>query len=101
MEVRLATVAAPGRTNEDYAFAIGDLVAVLDGVTETDGIDSGCSHGPAWYVRRLATQLCAAYTTTPSTELPQLLATAIDAVRGDHGNRCDLTNPATPAATVC
>jgi hypothetical protein len=52
MEVRLARVAAPDRANEDYALAVGDLVAVFDGVTLREGIDSGCVHGPAWYVRR-------------------------------------------------
>ncbi len=101
MEIRLATVAAPGRANEDYALAVGDLVAVFDGVTQPDGVGTGCVHGPAWYVRRLATRLCAAYAAAPSTALPQLLADAIDAVRGDHGGRCDLVHPRTPASTVC
>src|SRR2546423_15038202 len=100
MEVRLATVAAPGRANEDYAFGIGGLVAVLDGVTQPEGIDSGCIGGPAWYVRRLAAQLCLAYTASPAAALPQLLADAIDAVRGDHSGRCDLAHPGTPASTV-
>src|SRR2546423_943457 len=101
MEVRLATVAAPGRANEDYALAVGGLVAVFDGVTQPDGVDSGCLHGPAWYVRRLAASLCVAYTAAPAAALPQLLADAIDAVRGDHSDRCDLAHPGTPASTVC
>ncbi len=101
MDVRLATIAAPGRTNEDYAIAIGNLVAVFDGVTQPDGIGSGCVHSPTWYVRRLVARLYAAYTSTPEAVVTQLLADAIDAVRGDHGGQCDLRHPATPASTVC
>src|SRR2546430_8328643 len=59
MEVRLASIAAPGRPNEDYALAVGDLVAVFDGVTQPDGVVNGCVHGPAWYVRRLVAHLYA------------------------------------------
>ncbi len=101
MEVRFATVAAPGCTNEDYALAVGNLVAVFDGVTQPHGIDTGCVHGPAWYVRRLVAHLYSAYSANPETALPPMLADAIDAVRDDHGGRCDLTNPATAASTVC
>jgi hypothetical protein len=101
MEVRLATVAAPGRANEDYALTVGDLVAVFDGVTQPEGLANGCEHGPAWYVRRLAARLCAAYAAAPTVGLSHLLAEAIEAVRGDHGGGCDLSHPGTPAATVC
>lgn len=102
MEVRLASAGAPDRpTNEDYAFAVGDLVGVLDGVTEPSGLDTGCVHDPAWYVRHLAGSLAQAYSTEPDAQLDHLLATAITAVRADHGGSCDLGNPATPAATVC
>ncbi|GII25350.1 hypothetical protein [Planosporangium mesophilum] len=102
MEVRLASVAAPGRpVNEDHAFAYGDLVGVLDGVTEDPGLDSGCRHGPAWYVRRLATRLGQAHDAMPTASLAQLLAVAIDGLRRDHGDGCDLTCPRTPASTVC
>jgi hypothetical protein len=101
MEVRFATVAAPGRTNEDYALAVRNLVAVFDGVTQPDGMDTGCVHGTAWYVRRLVAHLYAGHAANSETALPQLLTDAIDAVRGDHGGRCDLANPATPASTVC
>ncbi|HKT01336.1 MAG TPA: hypothetical protein VJT31_17565 [Rugosimonospora sp.] len=101
-EVRLACEPAPGRdVNEDAAFVVGELVGVLDGVTRADGMDDGCSHGPAWYVQRLAGHLGAAYTAAPAADLPTLLATAIDAVRGDHAGTCDLSRPSTPAAAVC
>src|SRR5947208_12216140 len=102
MEVRLATAAAPGRAaNEDYALAVGNFVAVFDGVTEPEGQDTGCIHGPSWYVRRLAARFAAAYTADPTRSLPHLLADAIDGVRADHGSDCDLRQPATPASTVC
>lgn len=101
MEVRLATEAAPGRpANEDAALAVGALVAVFDGVTQPAGIDVGCKHGPAWYVRQLVARLTAAYTTAPAETLPALLASAIEAVRADHGGGCDLGHPGTPAASV-
>ena len=49
---------APGRpVNEDYAFAVPGLVGVLDGVSDPVGLDTGCVHGTAWYVRRLAARI--------------------------------------------
>ncbi|GAA4718978.1 hypothetical protein [Phytohabitans rumicis] len=101
MEVRFATEAAPGRpVNEDAALAVGSLVAVFDGVTQPDGLDTGCPHGPAWYVQRLAARLVEAYLARPVESLPHLLASAIESVRADHGGGCDLSHPGTPAASV-
>jgi hypothetical protein len=102
MEVRLATEAAPGRpVNEDYALAVGDLVAVFDGVTQPVGVDVGCTHGPAWYVRRLTARLTEVYLSRPDESLPEILASAIEAVHPDHGGTCDLSHPGTPAASLC
>ncbi|MEV6847691.1 hypothetical protein [Actinoplanes sp. NPDC051411] len=102
MDVRLSTQAAPDRiTNEDGVLAIGALVAVFDGVTQPSTVDSGCSHGPAWYVRRLAARLALAYADAPEDPLPDLLAHAIGDVADEHRATCDLTRPATPASTVC
>jgi len=101
MEVRFATEAGPGRrVNEDTAFAVGSLVAVFDGVTQPIGLDTGCPHGPAWFVQRLAARLIEAYLALPTEPLQPLLASAIEAVRGDHGGGCDLNHPGTPAASV-
>src|SRR5687768_14703020 len=101
MEVRFATEAAPGRrVNEDTALAVGSLVAVFDGVTQPTGLDTGCAHGPAWFVQRLAARLIEAYLARPTEPLRPLLASAIEAVRGDHGSGCDLSHPGTPAASV-
>ncbi|MCP2327324.1 hypothetical protein HDA40_005831 [Hamadaea flava] len=101
IEVRSATAAAPGRPeNEDAVFQVGNLVGVLDGVTQADGVDSGCIHGAAWYVRRLARRLAEQHSADPAKPLKEILAEAISAVRDDHPD-CDLTAPTTPAATVC
>lgn len=100
MRVTLASEPAPGRpANEDHAFRAGDLVGVLDGVTNPPGMESGCVHGPAWYVRRLADHL-ARTAADPAAPLTDGLAAAIEATREDHGGGCDLGHPNTPAATV-
>jgi hypothetical protein len=101
VEVRLASLAAPdGTENEDYIVALPQLVGVFDGVTAPAGLETGCVHGPAWYVRRLATQLARRYASGPQEALPELLAGAIQDVRPDHDGRCDLNHPGTPASTV-
>ena len=99
MRVEVVTEAAPGRAaNEDHAFHSGDLVGVLDGVTVPAGVDSGCVHGPAWYVRQLAGHL--ERTATGSRSLVDGLAAAIESVRVDHGGVCDPDHPNTPAASL-
>jgi hypothetical protein len=101
IEVRMCSEPAPGRpVNEDACVAVDGLVAVLDGVTEAPGVDTGCRHGSAWYTRRLAARLVREYLKHPGGALTGLLAAAIDAVRADHGGGCDLDRPATPAAAV-
>lgn len=100
MRVTLASEPAPGRpANEDHAFRAGGLVGVLDGVTIPPGVESGCVHGPAWYVHRLAEHL-ARTAVDPAVPLTDGLAAAIEATRVDHGGGCDLGHPNTPAATV-
>jgi hypothetical protein len=102
IEVRLASEPVPGGgPNEDSAFAVPGLVGVFDGVTVLEGMDTGCVHGPAWYVRMLQARLIQAHAADPGGELAALLATAISQVRDAHGGRCDLTHPGTPASTVC
>ena len=102
MEVRLLSEGAPGGSvNEDYVFAVGGLVGVLDGATSPPEVETGCLHSPAWYVRRLAAQLSYVYTDDSRASLTQLLSAAIEGVRADHGSGCDLGHPGTPAATVC
>lgn len=52
-------------------------------------------------MRHLAAWLAAAYVGSREAPLTQHLAEAIENVRRDHGGRCDLDHPGTPARTVC
>jgi hypothetical protein len=102
MRVWSAGEPAPGQPeSEDRIFLYGPLVGVLDGATVPAGFETGCVHGPAWYVRRLAARIGLAAADRPATPLAGLLATAILAVRADHADRCDLAHPGTPSTTVC
>jgi hypothetical protein len=100
--VRLACVKSPDAPkNEDFGFAVPGLVGVLDGVTVPPGLETGCEHGPAWYVGRLAAGIVGGWVTDRDSSLVDLLASAIATVAGEHGGRCDLSHPGTPASTVC
>ncbi|GIJ36742.1 hypothetical protein Vwe01_00670 [Micromonospora andamanensis] len=102
MRVRSASAPPPGRTaNEDLVFRFGSLVGVLDGATVPEGFDTGCVHGPQWYVQHLAARLGLAEAARPAATLVSNLAAAILAVRSDHGEQCDLDHPGTPSSTVC
>ncbi|MEV5763180.1 hypothetical protein AB0L34_01175 [Micromonospora sp. NPDC052213] len=102
MRVRSASAPPPGRpVNEDLVFRFGPLVGVLDGATVPEGFDTGCVHGPSWYVRHLAARLGLAEAIRPTATLTSNLAAAILAVRSDHGDECDLGHPGTPSSTVC
>ncbi|MEH1099672.1 hypothetical protein [Micromonospora sp. CPCC 205561] len=102
MRVSSASAPPPGRPgNEDLVFRFGPLVGVLDGATVPEGFDTGCVHDPAWYVRHLAARLGLAEAVRPAATLTSNLAAAILAVRGDHGDACDLDHPGTPSSTVC
>ncbi|MFG3598616.1 hypothetical protein [Micromonospora chersina] len=102
MRVRSASDPAPGRLeNEDVVFQFGPLVGVLDGATAPEGFDTGCVHGPAWYVRHLAARIGLAVASRPAATLMSSLAAAILAVRADHDGQCDLDHPGTPSSTVC
>ncbi|MBO4206547.1 hypothetical protein GSF22_11120 [Micromonospora echinofusca] len=102
MQVWSASETAPDRLeNEDHVFRFGSLVGVLDGATVPDGFDTGCVHGPAWFVRHLAARIGLAVAARPAATLMSSLAAAVLAVRADHGDGCDLDHPGTPSATVC
>jgi len=101
MRVSFASEPAPEVENEDYVFAVPGLVCVLDGVTAPAELETGCVHGTPWYVRQLAARMALAYAAAPAGDLGDLVATAIEAVRGDHGGACDLGHPGTPSSTVC
>jgi hypothetical protein len=92
---------SPGWPNEDYACVGPGAAVLLDGCTTVPrDRDIGCKHGVAWYARTLGTELLAAITARPTVPLPSALAWAISQVRDRHEHSCDLSNPATPAATV-
>ncbi|WP_243706400.1 hypothetical protein [Micromonospora sp. KC721] len=102
MRVRSVSVPAPGRLeNEDVVFRFGPLVGVLDGATVPEGFDTGCVHGPAWFVRHLAARIGLAVAARPAATLVSSLAAALLGVRADHGDVCDLDHPGTPSSTVC
>ncbi|MFK3981044.1 hypothetical protein ACI2K4_11780 [Micromonospora sp. NPDC050397] len=89
------------KPNEDsFVVAAPGLLAVLDGVSAVEGMDSGCVHGPAWYASRLAANLERCYTDAPEAELADLVAEAIGRVCGEHGSTCDLDHPGTPQSTL-
>ncbi len=102
MRVELATSAGTaGWPNEDFAAVAPGAAVLLDGATTVPrDRDTGCRHGVAWYARTLGGLLLAGITADPPAPLAGALATAIGAVRDQHGGSCDLDNPASPAATV-
>ncbi len=84
----------PGQPNED-AIAIGrDTVAVLDGATART--DTGCIHGVAWFVARLAESIVEHSDQRPA----HALAAAIRQTADRHRGTCDLDHPGTPSAAV-
>ncbi|HCT75711.1 MAG TPA: hypothetical protein DGG94_13720 [Micromonosporaceae bacterium] len=115
MRVTFATEAAPGHESDDLFLDAKEVAGVFDGVTKPIGIETGCVHGAAWYVGKLASEVgalvgshrkrCSDIVFDEHTDkrpsLPGLLAEAIERVRGWHVEECDLTNPSTPAASLC
>ncbi|MQY06151.1 hypothetical protein [Actinomadura macrotermitis] len=100
MQVTFASEATPGRANEDHVVAGPGWVVVLDGATARPGVATGCAHDPGWLVRRLGGALAARLALGGGEPLADLLAGAIEAVRGAHGGACDLGNPDGPSAAV-
>lgn len=102
MRVALATdPGTPGWPNEDFAAVAPGAAVLLDGATTVPrDRDIGCEHGVAWYARTLGGLLLSAITAGPPVPLADALAAAIAGVRDRHAGTCDLSNPATPAATV-
>ncbi|MBB5153283.1 protein phosphatase 2C domain-containing protein [Saccharopolyspora phatthalungensis] len=94
-----ATIATPGRTNEDYLATGPDWAFVLDGATAASGVDSGCMHDVPWLVHRLGGAL-AQRLAVPGGTLADVLADAIQATCAAHNDTCDLRNPSSPSATA-
>jgi hypothetical protein len=100
MDFAFATEPSPGRPNEDHVVVSSGFAIVLDGVTPTPGLDSGCLHGPRWLVQALGGQLAEALSADRTAGLDHLLADAIENVCRSHADTCDLANPDSPSSTV-
>ncbi len=101
MQLQLAGEAQrPDRESEDFAAASPEALVLLDGSSSPAGMESGCRHGTAWYVRRLGVHLLARLTDRADRSIAECLADAIVETAALHGGRCDLGHPNTPAATV-
>lgn len=87
----------PTATNLDWAGTAGHTAIVLDGLTE--GAQTGCIHGTAWYVHQLGARLLL-HAGDTATTLPDALAQAISEVATVHQNTCDLNHPGSPCTTV-
>lgn len=99
MQAACATLATPGRVNEDY-FAVGpDWAFVLDGATAPSDVDSGCAHDVPWLVHRLGAEL-AGRLAVPDRPLADVLAEAVESTCAAHADTCDLRNPSSPSSTV-
>ncbi|WP_433514862.1 protein phosphatase 2C domain-containing protein [Nonomuraea sp. CA-143628] len=90
----------PGRRNEDYVIAGPDWIAVLDGATAPQGVESGCVHDVPWLVAHLGAALARQLSADPEVDLPDALAAAIRATMAAHEATCDLTNADSPSSTA-
>jgi hypothetical protein len=97
VRVTYATGQGSGESNEDTVATAGDVVVVLDGVSQWHTKESGCVHGTGWYVRRLAESVL--HHAAQDVPLTTAVAEAINDVAKAH-DTCDLDHPWTPAATA-
>ncbi|MGW5876735.1 protein phosphatase 2C domain-containing protein [Nocardiopsis terrae] len=88
----------PDHPNEDFAAVTATAAVLLDGASAPADVDNGCSHGVAWYTRRLGALLLAG--ADAGADLREALAEAIRSASAAHGGTCDLGNQETPSATV-
>jgi hypothetical protein len=99
MRLTLATEPAyRDRPNEDFIGATPEAVVLLDGAGTPADLESGCSHGVAWFSHTLGSTLLGAMTRDDS--LTGILADGIKTVASMHEGTCDLTHPGSPSATV-
>ncbi len=86
-----------GGENEDWLACSSDLIVVLDGATVRT--ETGCSHGPAWFARKLGAAIIG-HAASRSRALPDVLSDAIRDVAALHADTCDLSDPAAPSAAA-
>lgn len=100
MQAALATSPARlGGANEDFAAVSPSAAVLLDGAGNPPGLESGCSHGVAWFARTLGSVLLAEVTASDDP-LAECLAQSIRTARAMHEDTCDLSHPGSPSATV-
>ncbi|MFD9096425.1 integrase [Streptomyces collinus] len=100
MRFALATLPADlERENEDFAASATGAAVLLDGAG-VGGVETGCTHGVAWFSGTLGALLLRNITVRPSRTLPECLADAIRVVRSLHEDSCDLAYRASPTSTV-
>lgn len=100
MHVSMATSAGQaGQPNQDFVGAVPGAAVLLDGAG-IPGTESICSHGVAWYTRRLGGALLGRLSVGDGQDLAAILATSIEEITADHRATCDVTNPSSPQATV-
>jgi hypothetical protein len=85
--------------NADSVVTGPDFAVVLDGATAAPGIDTGCIHDVPWLVGRLGAEL-ARVLLAESPSLTDALGHAIEGVKAQHADTCDLDNPDSPSSTV-
>ena len=88
---------ASGGENEDWLACSSDLIVVLDGATVRT--ETGCSHGPAWFARKLGAAIIS-HAASRSRALPDVLSASIRDVAALHADTCDLSDPAAPSAAA-
>src|ERR1044072_8292548 len=74
-----------------------DLIVVLDGATVRT--ETGCSHWPAWFARKLGAATVR-HAASHSRTLQDVLSDAIRDVATLHADTCDLSDPAAPSAAA-
>lgn len=100
MRTAIATQAAPGHANEDFAIASDRVAVVLDGATIPDAATTACSHSTAWFTRHLGTRIFQRLTLDPDRAITDCVAEAIKTLAERHGETCDIGHACHPSATV-
>ncbi|MBQ0980050.1 MULTISPECIES: hypothetical protein [unclassified Micromonospora] len=100
MQVSMATSPAKSdQPNEDFTGPVPNAVVLLDGAGLSEN-KSTCTHGVAWYTRRLGGALLAQLSADDGQDLTTVLGQAIDQVADAHRGTCDISDPSSPSATV-
>ncbi|GAA3342324.1 hypothetical protein GCM10020358_36910 [Amorphoplanes nipponensis] len=88
-----------GRTGGPTRTSSARCPALLDGAG-IPGAEAICSHGVAWYTRRLSGALLGALAGAGGEDLASILAAAIGETADDQRDTCDLAHVNSPQATV-